>query len=137
MRVFDTYIIYAIRSWSTNAVLYVGSTGQFKHRITNHISQLKCGRHVNPQLQSFVDFFGVEDLWIEQIAKTKFISRARSLELHYINTIGEFNVTKPSKYYSIGDTEEQEEFNESAWEVHWIKCKMMGRLPEWKKKEVA
>lgn len=74
--------------------IYIGSSIRVRRRIMEHMAQLRRGKHTNGKLQNFVNKYGIENLYANQIScydPTKLLE----LEQHYIDFLNpEFNIAK-------------------------------------------
>ena len=87
----ERFTVYRIRNKATGRC-YIGGTANYRHRVTRHFSNLRCGRAENPWMQEEFDVYGAEHFVAEILGTTDTEKECRLLEQQHIsNTEGTYN----------------------------------------------
>lgn len=85
--------IYCIHT-PVNGKRYIGSSVDIQHRMGQHLSLLRLGKHRNPHLQSAFSKYG-EDAFLIQVVEQCERDQILSREQHYLDTLQpEYNVCR-------------------------------------------
>lgn len=91
--------IYIIRN-SIDRRVYIGSSKNIKKRFERHKSDLKCSRHGNRYLQSFVNKYGLDSLEFEILDKCneEDLLKVEEYRINEYNSLREgFNLALPDR----------------------------------------
>ena len=83
--------IYKI-STTKNEKFYIGSAKNFYYRAASHKSSLIKGKHPSPQLQMFVNKYGVVSLIFEIIEIVDDLNKLTEREQYYLDTLNPFGI---------------------------------------------
>lgn len=104
-------IVYKIQSIIKSDWHYIGSAANFKRRKTQHINDLKKGKHHNILLQRHFNKYGINDLEFSIISEVQDNKNLITIEQVYIDTTNpKFNICK--KAGSLLGNRHNEEFKE-------------------------
>lgn len=108
--------ITAVYAFYANGNIYVGSTKNFKARITKHLSEYRVHYGSHPGLHKLFDSVGIDNVQVfiyeeeemgsyleELIDETKLVNRARLLEAQYMQQFMEYEmkVLSSDTYFKI------------------------------------
>lgn len=83
-------VVYKIQSKKLPNAFYIGSTKNYKGRVSKHMFELKNGKHRNRNIQAHCDIYGVEDLYFVIIEEISVIDLLIKREQFY------FDLLKPT-----------------------------------------